>query len=84
MEPLQGLAVVAGVGAYSALMLTLGRNEVAPRSLTCPHGGAEAHVDVLQRYRRPDRPQRVCACDLLPKPKRVTCDQGCLKRLDQP
>lgn len=76
-----GLIVIGAVSAYFAVMYALGRNEVEVHELTCPRTGTVAKTSVVQRYHRPDRPQRVKRCDVLPNPSKVDCEQDCLKQM---
>ena len=60
-----------------ALILT--RNELTKRRLACPHKGMSAEVEVQRRHFLPTDKVRVKSCDLLPDPKKVDCDQACVK-----
>ena len=75
-----GLIVAGAVLAYFAVMTILGRNEVVQYELTCPRTGTIAKTSIVQRYHRPDRPQRVKICSVLPNPEKVDCEQECLQR----
>ena len=76
-----GLAVAGAVVVYFALMAILGRNEVVKYDVTCPRTGTVAKTSIVQRYHRPDRAQRVKTCSVLPNPKKVDCEQGCLNQM---
>ena len=54
------------------------RNERVRRLLVCPLKNETAEVELVQRYRKPDRVVRVKTCSLLSDPKRVGCGQVCI------
>jgi hypothetical protein len=62
-----------------AVALLLTRNEVMKRRLRCPRDGRDAKVGVVLRWGDPKRTVGVRSCDLLPNPRKVDCDQACLR-----
>ena len=76
-----GLIVAGAVLAYFGVMTVLGRNELVKHDLTCPRTGTVAKTSVVQRYHRPDKPQRIKTCSVLPNPRKVDCEQGCLNQM---
>ena len=78
MDPLALIPLTA----VFVVCLFLGRNELVRRRLKCPRTGTEANVDVVQRFRKSDKPVKVASCDLLSDSKKVDCGQGCLDRVD--
>ena len=79
MDASAGFALVIGLSVLFALCYALGINERVKRTLSCPITGAEADVEVVQRYGKPSKAVRVANCSLLPRPNRVDCGQECLR-----
>ncbi len=75
----EGIIVLAVLAVFFAVVYAFGRNQVVRRRVECPHERKQAEIEVVQRYMREDRPVRVRACDLLPDPRRVDCDQSCIR-----
>lgn len=75
----EGMTVLAVLTVFFAVVYAFGRNQVVRRRVACPHERTEAEIELVRRYQREDRPVRVRSCDLLPNPRRVDCDQACIR-----
>ena len=79
METVEAAVLILAVLAVFGAIFFVARNETIKRRLLCPRTGAMAEIEVLRRYEEPKRPIRVRSCTLFPDPRKVTCEQDCLK-----
>ena len=56
------------------------RCDLVQRKLACPERGMTATVELFQRHGKMEKPVRIRACSLLPHPRRIDCDQACIRR----
>ncbi len=73
------LFVLIPITALFVVAMIVGRNELVKRKLACPRKGMMADVDVARRYFNPTKLMRIMRCSLLTNPKKIDCEQECLK-----
>jgi hypothetical protein len=79
MDTVEGVVLIVAVLAVFGAIFFVARNETIKRKLLCPRTGALAEVEILRRYEEPNRAIKVRSCTLFPEPRKVTCEQDCLK-----
>ena len=73
------LFVLVPITAIFVVAMIVGRNELVKRKLACPRNGMTADVDVVRRYFSPPRLMDIKRCSLLANPKKIDCEQECLR-----
>ena len=76
-EPMEIWVLPAVTAAFLVLFFAM-RNERVRRLLACPIKNTTAEVEIVQRYRHPEKAVRVTRCSLLADPSKVTCGQDCI------
>lgn len=79
MDIIEAAVVVGAVLAAFCAVFFVARNETVWRRVVCPRTGKDAEVSLVRRYEEPRRPVRIRSCDLFEDPRKVDCEQECLK-----
>jgi len=79
MDPLL-LVAIAAIGAVALLVYFLVRNAIVRRRTVCPRRGVSCEIEVLQRgFCGEGKPLRVESCTLFANPRRIECEEECLR-----
>ena len=79
METTEAWLVIGAVLVVFLALYLVVRNEVVRRRLDCPRSGSSAEVELVRRSDGDHKPVRIRTCSEFADPKRVECEQDCLR-----